>query len=64
MSTDVFFETLSKIPLDTRRKWNVFKSFRRQPGRLLKVFCMFTLRPVFRGFIIKVFLSAEGISEL
>ena len=33
-------------PVDTGRKLNVHKTFRRRPGRLLKVLCTFNLRPV------------------
>ena len=36
-------------PVDTGRKLNVHKMFRRRPGRLLKVLCMFNLRPVPTG---------------
>ena len=36
-------------PVDTGRKLNVNKSFRRRPGRLLKVSCMFNLCPVSTG---------------
>ena len=36
-------------PLDTGRKLNVHNTFRRRPGRLLNVLCMFNLRPVLRG---------------
>ena len=41
---------LSKLsPLDTGRKLNVHKTFRRRPGRLLNVLCTFNLRPVSTG---------------
>ena len=33
-------------PVDTGRKLNVHKTFRRRPGRLLDVFCTVNLRPV------------------
>ena len=36
-------------PVDTRRKKNVHKTFRRRPGRLLNVLCTFNLRPVSTG---------------
>ena len=36
-------------PVDTGRKLNVHKTFRRRPGRLLYVFCTFSLRPVSTG---------------
>ena len=38
-----------KYPLDTGRKLNVHKTFRRCPGRLLNVLCAFNLRPVPKG---------------
>ena len=40
-------------PVDTGRKLNVHKTFRRPPGRLLKVFCTFNLRPVSTGKVSK-----------
>ena len=36
-------------PVDTGRKLNVHKTFRRRPERLLNVLCMFNLRPVSTG---------------
>ena len=33
-------------PVDTGRKLNVHKTFRRRPGRLLNVLCTFNLCPV------------------
>ena len=38
-----------EIPVDTGRKLNVHKTFRRRPGRLLNVLCTFNLRPVSTG---------------
>ena len=35
----------------TRRKLNVYKTFRRRLGRLLNVLCTFNLRPVSTGYI-------------
>ena len=35
--------------VDTGRKLNVHKTFRRRPGRLLNVLCKFNLRPVSTG---------------
>ena len=32
--------------VDTGRKLNIHKTFRRRPGRLLNVLCTFNLRPV------------------
>ena len=37
-------------PIDTGRKFNVHKTFRRRPGRLLNVLCTFNLRPVSTGY--------------
>ena len=36
-------------PVDTGRKLNVHKTFRRRPGLLLNVLCTFNLRPVSTG---------------
>ena len=36
-------------PVDTGRKLNVHKTFRRRPGRLLNLWCTFNLRPVSTG---------------
>ena len=36
-------------PVDTGRKLNVHKTFRRRPRRLLNVLCTFNLRPVSTG---------------
>ena len=36
--------------MDTRRKLNVHKTFRRRPRRLLNVLCTFNLRPVSRSY--------------
>ena len=36
-------------PVDTGRKLNVHKTFRRRPGRILNVLCTFNLRPVSTG---------------
>ena len=41
----------SICPVDTGRKLNVQKTFRRRPGRLLNVVCTFKLRPVSTGWI-------------
>ena len=37
--------------VDTGRKLNVHKTFRRRPGRLLNVLCAFNLRPVSTGLL-------------
>ena len=42
------------IPVDTGRKLNVHETFRRRPGRLLKVLYTFNLRPVSTGIAIQV----------
>ena len=36
-------------PVDTGRKLNVHKTFRRRPGSLLNVLCTFILSPVSTG---------------
>ena len=36
-------------PVDTERKLNIHKTFRRRSGRILNVLCTFNLRPVFTG---------------
>ena len=48
---------LSKVPVDTGRKLNVHKTFRRRPKCLLNVLCAFNLRPVSTWVLqIKMFL--------
>ena len=42
------------IPVDTGRKLNVHKTFRRRPGRLLNVLCTSNLRPVSMGMMHKL----------
>ena len=37
------------FPVGTGIKLNVYKKFRRRPGRLLNVLCTFNLRPVSTG---------------
>ena len=44
------------IPVDTGRKLNVHKTFRRRPGCLLNVLCTFNLRPV-SAVMLKIFYS-------
>ena len=44
---------LKSYPLDTGRKLNVHKTFRRRPGRLLNVLCTFNLHPESRGYSFK-----------
>ena len=41
--------TRSNSPVDTGRKLNVHKTFRKRPGRLLSVLYMFSLRSVSTG---------------
>ena len=43
-------------PVDTERKLNVHKTFRRRPGRLLNILCMLNLRPVSTGKTYKLIL--------
>ena len=45
------FKSFCVIPVDTGRKLNVHKKFRRRPGRLLNVLCTFNLRPVSTGIL-------------
>ena len=45
--------------VDTRRKLNVHKTFRRRLGRLLNVLCTFNLRPMSTGWVSKYW---SGIS--
>ena len=57
-TTDVLLQkfknqlVLNRFPIDTGRKLNVHKTFRRRPGRLLNVLCTLNLRPVSTGFVI------------
>ena len=41
------------LPVDTGRKLNVHKTFRRRPGRFLNVLCTFNLRLVSTGHLRK-----------
>ena len=50
-SVKLFLTDPSPIPVDTERKLNVHKTFRRRPGRLLNVLCTFNLRPVSTGIV-------------
>ena len=43
------FKNSISIPVDTARKLNEHKTFRRHPGRLLNVLCTFNLCPVSTG---------------
>ena len=48
--TETLRETLTfAAPVDTGRKLNVHKTFRRRPGILLKVLCTLNFRPVSTG---------------
>ena len=57
-SINFFFWTL---PVDTGRKLNVYKTFRRRPGRLLNVLCTFNLRHVSTGPFLFFFLLLSDI---
>ena len=46
---------ISNNPVDTVRKLNEHKTFRRRPGRLLNVLCTFNLRPVSTGKVKETF---------
>ena len=48
----VHYHIDSSQPVDTGRKLNVHKTFRRRLGRLLNVLCTFNLRPVSTGQLI------------
>ena len=52
LSVLVYFNPapLYHYPVDTGRKLNVHKTFRRRPGRLLNVLYTFNLRPVSTGY--------------
>ena len=50
----------SLFPLDTGRKLNAHKTFRRRLGLLLNVLCAFSLRLVSRGFHLVLFLTERG----
>ena len=57
--------TTTNHPVDTGRKLNVHKTFRRRPGRLLNVLCTFNLRRVYWGivrflYILKTFPGGRG----
>ena len=45
------------FPVDTGRKLNVHKTFRRRLGRLLNVLCTFNLRPVSTGLYVIKYLQ-------
>ena len=52
-----FLLTFMIDQIETERKLNVHKTFRRRPGRLLSALCTFNLRPVSTGFMIDVMVS-------
>ena len=54
--------TDQSIPVDTRRKLNVHKTFRRRPRRLLSFLCTFNLRPVSTG-ILRFFLRLTNLQK-
>ena len=45
----IILPSLVVVPVDTGSKLNVHKTFRKRPGRLLKILCTFNLRPVSTG---------------
>ena len=49
MSVFLWINLKSQDPVDTGRKLNVHKTFRRRPGRPLNVLCTFNLRPASTG---------------
>ena len=44
-------EIIFSYAVDTGRKLNVHKKFRRRPGRVLKVLCTSNLHPVSTGYV-------------
>ena len=49
----IFLKRCSALdPVDTGRKLNVNKTFRRRPGHFLNVLCTFNLRPVSTGAVV------------
>ena len=44
-------QRMADFPVDTRCKLNVYKSFRRRPGRLVNALYTFNLRPVSTGLV-------------
>ena len=48
------------VRVDTGRKLNVHKTFRRSPGRILNVLCSFNLRPVSTGVPEKAKIRSQG----
>ena len=52
------------IPVDTWRKLNIHKMFRRRPGRLLNVLCTFSLRHVSTGMRIYFWLNYNFILKV
>ena len=51
LTENFIFCAVLDYPVDTGHKLNVHKTFRRRPGRVLNVLCMFNLRPVSTGYI-------------
>ena len=49
-----FLRTLLTSPVDTGRKLNVHKTFKRRPERLLNILYAFNLRPVATGSLLLV----------
>ena len=45
-------EIATRYPVDTGRKLNAHKTFRRRPGRRLNVLCTFNLRRVSTGYTV------------
>ena len=55
----IVFSSKWNFPVDTGRKLNVHKTFRRRPGRLLNILCTFNLRTVSTGLFLKLFSTRE-----
>ena len=48
----------NRIPLNKRRKSNIYRTFRGRPGRALDVLCTFNLRPVSKELVVHVMRCA------
>ena len=59
VSNIIFAYTSQHFPVDTGRKLNVYKTFRRRPGRLLNVLYTFKLRLVSAGILMNFQKNGE-----
>ena len=51
LSVVFLYTNLNNSPCFTGRNFNVHKTFRRSPGHLRNILCMFSLRPVSMGYL-------------